>query len=70
MVVAAMAPRYRKLRPPKAVRASCETTVSISEGMAPIGLARQLMPRNITPRMEAIQIRVTPALRLRGSLGA
>ena len=42
-------------------------TVSFSEGRAPMGQARKLMPRNKVARIKAIQSKVTPALRLRGA---
>jgi hypothetical protein len=39
-VVAPMVARYGRPRPPNVVRASCEMTVSASDGTAPIGPAR------------------------------
>ena len=66
-VVAAMVPRYSKPWPPNTVRASCEMTVSASEGMAPMGRTRKLMPRKRLPRMPDIHKRVMAAFRLRGS---
>ncbi len=69
-MVAPIAARYRIPRPSNTARASWEITVSCSEGTAPIGPARKLMPRNSEPRMPDIHIRVTPAFRLRGSLKA
>src|SRR6185503_854424 len=69
-VVAAIVARYSSPQPSKAARASCEITVSCSEGTAAIGPARKLMPRNSEARIDAIQMRVMPALRLRGSLNA
>jgi hypothetical protein len=69
-VVAAMVPKYNTPRPSKAVRASCEITVSASEGRAAMWWARTVMPRNSVPRIADIQSNVTPALWLRGSLKA
>ena len=69
-VVAPIVARYSGPRPSKAARASCEITVSCSEGTAPISPARKLMPRKRKPRIPDIHSSVIPALRLRGSLNA
>ena len=69
-VVPAITARYMMPCPSNTVRAICEMTVSVSEGTAPISRARKEMPMNSEPRINAIQIRVIPALRLRGSLKA
>ena len=52
------------------VRDNCEMTVSFSEKTAAMWPVRKEMPRKRQPRMIDIQIKVTPALRLRGSLKA
>ena len=45
-------------------------TVSISDGIAPMRLVRKVMLEKSEPRISAIQIKVMPAFRLRGSLKA
>jgi transposase len=57
-------------RPPNTVRASWDITVSSSEGIAPIKPSKNVMPKNKTPRIDAIQIKVIAALSVRGSLNA
>ncbi len=65
-----MTSKYGIPRPPKIVRPSWEITVSDSDGIAPMWLAKKEMLKNKVARITAIQIRVIPALRLRGSLKA
>src|SRR6185436_20852879 len=69
-VVPTITNKYTKPCPLKMVRAICETTVSASEGTAWMTLVRKEMPINKEPRISDIQIKVMPALRLRGSLKA
>ncbi len=61
---------YHITPPPHTARPSCEMTVSVQENCAPTWMLRKVIPRNMTARMELIQMRVMPAFRLCGSLKA